>query len=345
MYHEGERWPLVSIIIPNHNGLKFVERCLKSVLSADYPNFEVIFVDDYSTDGSVELVEKMFSSDSRLRVIRSDRNLGAAEARNIGIKVAKGKYLCFLDNDAEVDPNWLKELIKVLESNTKIGAVQSKFLHMHDHRRIQALGELIIPYLGWIIRIAGEKEDDGSYDNIQEIVAVTVSMAVKRKVIDEVGLFDSDLFIPWEDMDLSWRIWLSGYKEVLAARSRVYHYGGKKPRTAPGSAIEFHMHKNCIRVLTKNYSISKLIVYLPLAMMGMFFRDSFRLIKRNDPYPMLNLFIGTFWNLTHLRDTLKERYKVQRLIRKVSDDYIMKHIMIKLSPSYIYREFLVRGRI
>lgn len=344
MQHESETWPLVSIIIPNHNGLKFVERCIKSVLSADYPNFEVIFVDDFSIDGSVELVEKMFSSDSRLRVIRSDRNLGAAGARNIGIKVAKGEYLSFLDNDAEVDPKWLKELIKVLESDIKVGAAQSKFLYMHDHGRIQALGVLFIPYLGWIIRIAGDKEDDGSYDHIQDIVAATVSMAVKRKVIDEVGLFDSDLSTTFEEMDLSWRIWLRGYKEVLAPRSVVYHYGGKKPRRAP-SAIEFFMQKNCIRMLTKNYSLSNLIIYLPLAMMGMFFRASFRLIKRNDPYPMLSLFIGTFWNLTHLRDTLKERYKVQHLIRKVSDDYIMKHIMIKLSPSYIYREFLARGRI
>jgi GT2 family glycosyltransferase len=90
--------PMVSIIILNYNSRDFVEPCLKSVLNTDYPNFEVIFVDNASTDGSPELAKKRFGSDHRLKIIYNDKNVGFAEGNNVGAKKAKGDYIVFLVN-------------------------------------------------------------------------------------------------------------------------------------------------------------------------------------------------------------------------------------------------------
>ena len=121
------KWPLASIVILNYNGAKFIDQCLKSVLNTYYPNFEVIFVDNASTDDSVKIA-KSFSTDSRLKIIVNSSNVRFAEGNNIGAMHAKCEIIVFLNPDTEVDPNWLKELIKVMTSSQLIGAAQSKLL-------------------------------------------------------------------------------------------------------------------------------------------------------------------------------------------------------------------------
>ena len=114
--------PLVSVIIVNRNGIELVEPCVRSVLANNYNNFEVIFVDNASNDGSLELVKRIFAEDLRLKIIENPGSLGPAVGRNVGARHAKGEYLAFLDNDTEVDKNWLIEFLKVLEKDKAIGA-------------------------------------------------------------------------------------------------------------------------------------------------------------------------------------------------------------------------------
>lgn len=339
--HEEEVF--VSIIIPNHNGKRFAESCLRSILNMNYKNLEIIIVDDVSTDGSVEFIEELFGFDPRLTIIRLDKNSGAAAARNAGIRASKGKYLAFLDIDTEVDPNWLKELVKGLESDPKIGVAQGKILHMNNHKLIQYVGMLIIPYLGLIVNIGGDKEDDGSYDSVKEICATT-HMIIKREVVNRVGFFDPKLFTCYEEVDFSWRVWLGGYKQIFVPRAINYHSIGHLTARKRKS-IEFYLSRNPIRMIIKNYSMKNLILYLPLSMLGMSLRNFVRLVKWNDSYPILAFLQGIIWNLANFHDTLKERYKVQRLIRKVPDDYIMKHIMVTLSPLSIWKKYLAHEEV
>ena len=138
-----ESLPQVSIIILNYNGIKFVERCLKSVLNTDYPLFEVIFVDNGSTDGSPELVQKLFGEDKRLRIILNKENLGFTGGNNVGIKMSKGEYIVLLNNDTEVPSDWLRQLVLVMEKRRDIGMAQPAILYMDMDHTIQTLGNYI----------------------------------------------------------------------------------------------------------------------------------------------------------------------------------------------------------
>jgi hypothetical protein len=129
---ETEKEPLVSVIIVNYNGKNFLNQCLSSVLKTNYPDFEVILVDNGSSDGSLRAVNEVFAHDRRLRIVKNDANVGIAEANNIGLGHAQGKYLVLLNNDMVVDTEWISELIKVMESDVSIAAAQSKLLLM-DH--------------------------------------------------------------------------------------------------------------------------------------------------------------------------------------------------------------------
>ncbi len=145
--------PMVSIVILNFNGKKFLNQCLDSVLQSDYRNFEVILVDNASTDGSIELVQKNFHQHSNLRIVTNGTNLGFAEGNNIGARAATGKYVVFLNNDTEVDPEWLQELLIVVESDKTVGAAQSKLLLLARARAktIDSAGDFVNCYgKGWM---------------------------------------------------------------------------------------------------------------------------------------------------------------------------------------------------
>ena len=115
----------VSIIIINYNGKNLLETCLESLFKIDYTNFEVILVDNNSTDNSIEFITKNYPS---IIIIKLDSNQGFAEPNNIASKIAKGKYLLFLNNDTIVTPKFISKMVEAMENDTKIGICQSMLL-------------------------------------------------------------------------------------------------------------------------------------------------------------------------------------------------------------------------
>lgn len=337
--HLGDA-PLVSIIILNFNGRGYLEKCLKSVLEQNYPNFEIIFVDNASADGSVEFVKNMFSNDPRIKIIQNPTNLGASQARNIGIKKAKGKYIVFLDNDTQVTPNWLDELVNTMENNPSIGIAQSTLLKMNYQNTIQHSGQFMIDYCGWTWKFC----KDEAYENflkkhrqpITIFSAVTAAMIIRRNKIDEIGLFDPKFFIYFEDTDLSWRVWLRGYKVVSVPRSVVYHEGAgsieneieKLPFT------EYNYNKNCLRMIVKNYDLKHILTYLPTTCVCLFAKALIQM-ARTKGKSMTALVKAFLWNIMETKDTIHERIKVQET-RKVSDKFIIKNAMRRLPLSEIF---------
>jgi GT2 family glycosyltransferase len=183
--------PPVSIIILNYNGGRFVEKCLRSVLNTDYPNFEVIFVDNSSTDGSVELVNKLFGDEPRLKVIVNPRNLGFALGNNIGSKHASGKYLVFLNNDTVVERGWLNELVKVAESDPKIGIVGCKVITSFKGKA-EAL----------LVDRFGHSFPAPFPSSVKDVFAVEgAAFLVKRDVWEKLWGFDPSYFALCEDID------------------------------------------------------------------------------------------------------------------------------------------------
>jgi len=335
-----EEDPLISIIIVNYNGIKFIKRCLNSVLNSDYPNFEVIFVDNASIDDSYELVKGSFSFDARLRIIRIAENLGSPESRNIGARNAKGDLLVFLDNDTEVNRSWLKEMVKVFLSDSTIGAAQCKIIQLYNQRLIDSAGQYI-DFLGYGHPRSNE-EDKGQYNRVEDVFyADGAALIIRRLVCNQVSLnnslFDADYFPVYaDDLDLCWRVRLRGYRVVFIPTSVVYHARTAANLYKLSSRLIFSHAKNRIMTLIKNYSLKNLAKYMPLLL----FWETVRavILLNSKPDHSIAILKAILWNLKNLKKTWKKRLIVQQFIRRVPDSYIMKY-MVKFTPITLYHNF------
>jgi GT2 family glycosyltransferase len=314
--------PQVSVIIVNYNKKDLLGKCLESVFGSDYPNFEVVLVDNASTDESVELVKKKFGTKCFLKIIQDSENLGAALGRNIGVKAAKGEYMVFLDNDTEVCKNWLWELVRVLESDHTIGAAQCKLISVCDKKRFDSAGGLVDGF-GFPVERGAQEKDVGQYDKLDEIFwAKGAAFAVRRNVLIEAGYFDSDYFLEYEEIDLCWRIWLRGYRIVFVPSSVVFHVGGGAPIFKG-----YHYHKNHITTLLKNYALSNLAWRLPLVI----FLKVVAEIESSKSGQSARL-KGILYNARNLRQIWIKRTIVQKYVRRKGDSAIFKpQILIPFS--------------
>lgn len=316
--------PLVSVIIPNYNGVNFLEPCLKSVLDADYPNLEVIFIDNASSDASLELVRQKFSSDSRLKIIVNEIGLGPAKARNIGLRNSRGEYIAFIDNDTEVDKDWLRELVLVFEADKTIGAAQAKLL-LSDRETIDSCGHFL-SIAGFPYEIGAGEKDSGQYDKQRDIFgAKSAAMFIRADVLKKTGWFDEDYFMHSEETDLCWRVWLNDYRVVYVPQAVVYHKRGGSLNEYSRYLIFYEGSKNCSKTLIKNLGLKKLLLIFPLHLLGwivicisLFFRGRF-----NDAKAVMR---GLFWVSVNYKHILKDRKAVQAQ-RLAGDSKIMPAIM------------------
>lgn len=337
---------MVSIIILNFNGRRFLTQCLDSVLKSDYPSFDVILVDNASIDESIELVQRNFGQYSNLKIILNNRNLGFAEGNNVGARVAKGKYFVFLNNDTEVESKWLSELVTAMESDGAIGVAQSKLL-LFNSERFDSAGDFI-SFSGrrWM-RGHGDK-DEGQYDRVSEIFSARgAAMAIRRQVLDDVGCFDSDFFMICEDMDLCWRIRLNGYKVVFVPKSVVYHFSsGTRAKTQGSRESCYYNVRNGIIMLIKNYDSENLfrnIIVNVLSELALFLMSLPFPSKRSYNLSRLRALIWVLLNFKHIWE---KRLNVQCRVRKVSDSLIKKAMIRGNSPflSVIW-ELLYKNRV
>lgn len=316
--------PLVSIVIVNYNGLKFVDSCLSSIFAADYPEFEVLFIDNASTDGSLKLVKEKFGTLPALKIIENKESLGPVKGRNIGIASSIGKYIVFLDNDTEVEKDWLSRLVSVLENDPGIGAAQSKLL-LSDKKTIDTCGHYL-SICGFPYEIGSGEIDSGQYNNVKDIFgARSAAMIVRKDVLDSIGYFDDDYFMHGEETDLSWRVWLSNHRIVYIPGSVVYHKRGGSLNERSRNLIFYEGPKNCTKTLIKNLGLRNLLLFLPMHILGwavvsisLFFKRRFSDCKA--------IARGLFWDLANMKHILKDRNAVQKT-RAVKDKQIMPVIM------------------
>lgn len=336
-----EGLPLISVIILNYSGRSFIENCIKTVLNSDYPLFETILVDNGSKDDSVELVKKKFGKDNHLRIIRNHDNFGVAKGFNIGLSSSKGDIIVFLNNDTEVEPNWLRELEKLFTSHEDVGAAQCLLLQISDRRSVQGTGVLLEPLTGWPVPRPTVRPRS---DELCDIIAGSAAFAIRRNVINEVGTFDQDYFTNFEDVDLCLRIFMYGYRVVLASNSIVYHYDYSmhiRPHVHSSAYFkeqrvvrEFHSVKNLISTLLKNCEIKNIIKYLPTTLVFTFTRGLYFATKQRDAIVLLATIRGFIWPLTNIKKILKKRHFVQSLIRKVSDKQVIERVGSKKMPIF-----------
>ena len=233
--------PKVSIIIVNYNGKELLQKCLDSLLKVNYNNFEIILVDNNSTDGSVEFITKNYPS---LIIIKLDSNKGFAEPNNVAAKISKGKYLLFLNNDTVVTPNFISEMVKVMETDKKIAVCQS--LLLKPDGSVDSSGDFI-DHLGVVYNSKTE------IDEIREVSSARgASMLVRSDIFEKLDGFDQKFFVTFEDVDLCWRSWILGYRVLIIPTSIVYHEGGITIKKIK-SEIAFHGFKNQLAMKITNF--------------------------------------------------------------------------------------------
>ncbi|MFH1229164.1 MAG: glycosyltransferase family 2 protein [Candidatus Aenigmatarchaeota archaeon] len=302
---------LVSVIFVNYNGKEHIKTCLSSLYKQTMKDFEVVLVDNRSTDGSVEFVRKNFP---KVRVVENKENVGFAEGNNIGVRHARGKYVFILNLDTELDRHCLREMADCAKRNAG-AAVCAKILFFEKRSRINTTG-VAFNYLGfgWCDNLGRNDKD------FQEETELTfpsgAAFMIDKRIFSELGGFDRSYFFYYEDSDLGWRMRLRGYKTVLAPKAKVYHkyFFGRHPRKL------YYAERNRIITVLKNYQARTLLLIAPpflLTELGVIF---YFLISGS----VRSKLGGYWWILKNMGSIIESRRKVQRT-RNVGDREIVKH--------------------
>ncbi len=244
-----------SIIIPHFNGKQHLDDCLHSLRQQTFTDFEVLLVDNGSTDGSQAYVRQQFPE---VRLLELGRNLGFTGACNAGWQAARGEFIILLNNDTEADPNWLAEVMGGFGRYPQAGAIASKMLLFDKRDHFHTAGDYVR-----LDGIPGNRgvwqQDVGQYDQ-EEVVfsACGGAAAYRRQLLDEIGFLDDDFFFSCEDVDMGWRANLAGWQTVYMPTAVIYH----KLKATGGSVIgSYYDGRNFLYLIWKNYPTSLLRRY------------------------------------------------------------------------------------
>jgi GT2 family glycosyltransferase len=315
-------YPSVSIVLLNYNGLRFVEYW-RTLFSLDYPKskYEIVFVDNGSTDGSDSCFSEMAtqSPEVNISVVKLKKNCGYSKANNIGASKAKSNYIVLLSNDIRVSRDWLRKAINILELDKQIGVAQSMMYMLEDQSKPDKMGNYIDVFgLNYPFSFINETKE--------VFYSEGAVMFIRRNVLILTdGLFDETYFMFYEDVDFCWRARLMGFKVVVLRDSIVYH---KRGGTVSGTLMKldplyvFTNTRNRLKTLLKNYSTKNAAMFIPGAMAIEVGKASF-LVANGKVQAGLSCFSGILSFFFGLLDTMKRRAIVQSR-RSVSDEEIMK---------------------
>ncbi|MFL5906851.1 MAG: glycosyltransferase family 2 protein [Solirubrobacterales bacterium] len=249
-----QRRPRVSIVIPNRNGvsapdgLRYLDMVLSTLAEQTFRDFDVTVVDNGSTDGSVEYLAREWA---QTRVIPMGENAGFPAAVNRGIASTKGGYVALLNNDLELDADWLRLLVEELDRDPGIGFVTGKIMR-HDRRNVLEQVGLDLYTCGRFVPTGQDEPDTGQFDRRREIpMATGAAVLYRREAVERVGGFDEDYFLYCEDADLCLRMRLAGYRGVYLPAPEAYHVrGGTLDRAS--DLTRFYINRNAWITLLKD---------------------------------------------------------------------------------------------
>jgi GT2 family glycosyltransferase len=293
----------VAVLVLNFNGQHFLKGCLSSLMRQTYPAYHVIMIDNNSTDGSIEFVQGQFPE---VGLMKNDRNLLFAGGNNSGLaKVIQDyPFVVLLNNDTEVAATWLEELVRPT-SDAGVGIVTSTIVQKSQR------------YYGWFMNfytgsVLGARTLPPGHTVFPVFYASGCSMLLKSVLLKQIGLLDEDYGAYFEDVDLSWRAWLAGYKVVCASESLVEHYGGGTSQHAP-ITLEW-AERNRVLSYYKNLEEKSLMRIFPVMLLS---RLSRWVMLRCNPFFLRGLYTGLRW-LPFFR---VKRAQVQQL-RQIPDEQL-----------------------
>lgn len=274
--------------------------CLQSVLASNYSPLELIVVDNGSSDRTSEVVREGFPG---VKLLRAPRNLGFAGGNNLGIKASRGEIIVLLNDDTEIEPEWLTASRSAAERLKDWGILGAKLLYP-DRKTIQHAGGKILPN-ALTQHIGNGEIDYGQFDEIRPCDYVTgAAFFIRRELLNKIGLLDAGFFpIYFEEVDYCWRARRRGYQVYYVPEIRVYHYESRTTNKFSKGFL-YKYHRNRIRFMLKNFSLKRLMSAC---------RFELKWLLQNRPRDvMLPLLVAYLTNLYLAPETLLARLKGQR---------------------------------
>ncbi|NLL77832.1 MAG: glycosyltransferase family 2 protein [Clostridiales bacterium] len=298
-----------TIVIPNYNGIKYIDACLESVYAGTVIP-KVIVVDNGSCDGSIELVEEKYP---QARAIRFEDNKGFCTAVNAGIKAADTEYVILLNNDTQVERHFTEALEAAIRKRKDAFSVSAKMLSMKEPELIDGAGDLYCA-LGWAFSI-GKGKDRKSFGKEAEIFASCAGAAIYRKeIFDSIGYFDENHFAYLEDIDIGYRAKTAGYRNYFSPEAVVYHAGSGVSGSRYNEFKVKLSSRNSIYLVYKNMPFVQIVLNLPFLIPGFFVKFLFFIKKGLGKTYFLGLMEGFKLSLSGKGREKKVKFKLKNLV-------------------------------
>ena len=311
---------LVSVVVVNYNCKRWLDRFFPSLRAQTIFNrAEIILVDNASQDGSAEICEKEMAAWPNGVFLPTDGNYGFGGGSNRGAKIARGKYLFFLNPDVWLEPNCLEELVRRAEGNGAKVACPLVLDYDSDNR--QVIGASGFDLFGGMIPVPLDQNPD-------QLFAIGTFFFIERELFQKLGGFDEELFLYNEEMDLSWRAWLAGESIGLVPSAHIHHQGASSGERAvenrTNETKRFYANRNQLLVIFKNaqflllvLALSQALLIIVEAVVGTFLARRFSFFYQALLKPMADC-----WRL---RRHILEQRKKNRLIRQHGDWWMLRH--------------------
>ena len=265
----------VSVVIPNFNGIAFLDSVLASLEGQTLSNFEVILVDNGSTDGSCSFVTANYPW---VHLIELSENFGFCGAVNAGIRAAKAPYVLLLNNDTEVKEDFVEEMLAAIRRHKNAFSCGARMVQYHDRDRLDDVGNYYCA-LGWSFA-RGWGKDIHAYETEDKIFSACAGAAIyRKKIIEKIGYFDEEHFAYLEDTDIGYRARIYGYENWYAPKAIVYHVGSGTSGSRYNQFKTRYSSRNNIYLIYKNMPLLQIILNLPFLAAGFLIKFLFFAVK------------------------------------------------------------------
>jgi GT2 family glycosyltransferase len=324
--------PKISVITVNYNGKRWLKDCLSSLSKQTYKNYEIILVDNGSTDGSAAYVKSNFP---KVKVIRNKENSGFAGGNNLGYQNSDGDYILLLNNDTKVNPDFLEKFYSSFKECPTASVIQSSIVYLDDSQKIDTCGSYwtdssFLYYIG-----NSKNTDDPKYQKSFKVFSTKgASTMIKSEVIDAIGLFNDSFWNYYEETDFCHRAWLAGYEVWYSPKAVCHHSNGGTSLGFRNDFIQYHNFKNKLTSFLTNFETQTLISVIPTFLIVNLLLSLIWLVTGKYKHS-LSLLKGMFWNIYNLRNIIGIRKNTQSLRKKSDGDYL-KQVKKNPRPTYYY---------
>ena len=265
----------VSVVIPNYNGIAYLDGVLASLEHQTIKDFEVIVVDNGSTDGSTSFIDANYPW---VHVIGLSDNFGFSKAVNEGIYASRAPYVLLLNNDTEVETDFVEEMLSAIKRHKKAFSCSARMIQFFDRDKLDDAGNYYNA-LGWAFA-RGKGRDIHTYEKEEKIFAACAGAAIyRKKIFEKIGYFDEEHFAYLEDTDVGYRARIYGYENWYAPKAKVYHVGSGTSGSRYNQFKTRYSSRNNVYLIYKNMPILQIILNLPLLACGFAIKILFFFMK------------------------------------------------------------------